>query len=301
MNTPKTDISGNGHRGKSLIFEHPPERLVSLVPSITESLFELGFGSSVVGITDYCVHPAEKLQGIARIGGPKTPRIADIMALKPELVAANMEENPIEAVEKLEEAGLKVWVTFPQTVRQSLDVLWLMVGLFQSRAAAVRLETLEFTVEWAESALEDLKPWRYFCPIWQDDITLENTGWLTINRQTYVNDVMRILGGQNVFADRDFDNPTSHLPPSPQPIRYPHVTETDILETSPDVIVLPSEPYAFGETDCKQLIELFPALPAVKNEHVYCIDGSLITWHGTRLARALRDLPHLFGDVNQVP
>jgi ABC-type Fe3+-hydroxamate transport system substrate-binding protein len=195
MNTSKDNLSGNGHHGKALIFERPPERVVSLVPSITESLFDLGFGSTVVGITDYCVHPAQAIQRLPRIGGPKTPRVADIVVLKPELVAANMEENPIEAVEALEAAGIKVWVTFPQTIRQSLDVLWLLVGLFHSRPAAIRLETLELTVEWAESALEDRKPWRYFCPIWQDEM-----GWMTINRDTYVNDVLRLMGGENVFA-----------------------------------------------------------------------------------------------------
>lgn len=296
MNPNSDNISGNGHKSKALIFEHPPQRVISLVPSITESFFDLGFGSAVVGVTEYCVHPATDLINIPRVGGPKTPDINAILALKPDLVAANMEENPISAVEELEDAGVKVWVTFPQTIRQALDVLWLLVGLFKSRPAALRLETLELTVEWAESALENRKPRRYFCPIWRDE-----TGWMTFNRQTYVNDVMRLLGGQNVFADRNYDNPTKIIPDPTQPIRYPHVTETDIIETAPDAIILPSEPYSFGETDCNQFIELIPAIPAVKNNYIQCIDGSLITWHGTRLARTLRDLPHLFGDVNQVP
>jgi ABC-type Fe3+-hydroxamate transport system substrate-binding protein len=288
-------ISGNGHRGKALIFERPPERVISLVPSITESLFDLGFGATVVGITNFCTQPAEAIKNLPRIGGPKTPQVDAILELKPDLVAANMEENPIEAVEELEAAGVKVWVTFPQTIRQSLDVLWLLVGSYQSRPAAIRLETLELTVEWAESALEDRKPWRYFCPIWQDE-----TGWMTINRQTYVNDVLRILGGQNVFSERNYHHLTN--PESPaisekieeQPIRYPRVIIADIRDTAPEVIILPSEPYAFGEDDRMRIQELFPDVPAVRNNRIYTIDGSLITWHGTRLARALRDLPHLF-------
>ena len=296
MNTPDNKISGNGHRGKALVFEHPPKRLVSLVPSITESLFELGFGSAVVGITDYCVYPTEKLQGITRIGGPKTPRIADILGLKPELVAANMEENPIEAVEELEEAGIRVWVTFPRTVRESLDVLWLMVGLFHSRSAAIRLETLEFTVEWAESALEDQTPWRYFCPIWQFE-----TGWMTINRETYVNDVLRLMGGENVFASRNYHNcpdagtnADKSLQDNDKPVRYPRVTLQDIQDAAPDVILLPSEPFAFGEAERSMFCEKLPEIPAVRSGRIHCIDGSLITWHGTRLARTLRELPSLF-------
>lgn len=297
MNHKPESIEGNGHRSKSLIYTHPPERVISLVPSITESLFDLGFGAAVVGITDYCIHPIEQLKNMPRVGGPKTPDTQAILALKPDLVAANMEENPLDIVEELEAAGVKVWVTFPKTIRQSLDVLWLLVGLFQSRPAAIRLETLELTVEWAESALEDRKSWRYFCPIWQDE-----TGWMTINSQTYVNDVLRIMGGQNVFADRNFHNPPGNeaatfvqpVTEGNQPIRYPHVTLMDILNAAPEVIILPSEPYAFGGSDLEQFNHLFPDIPAVQQGRIRCIDGSLITWHGTRLARALRELPYLF-------
>jgi iron complex transport system substrate-binding protein len=297
MNKLENEFSDNGHRGKALIFEQPPKRIVSLVPSLTESLFDLGFGPSVVGITDYCAYPAEALRNLPRVGGPKTPKVADILALKPELVAANMEENPLAAVEALEAEGIKVWVTFPKTVRQSLDVLWLLVGLFQSRSAAIRLETLEFTVEWAESALQDRKPWRYFCPIWQDE-----AGWMTINSNTYINDVLRLMGGENVFAKRDYHNrPVSNpMPGEPSldeanPIRYPWVTLPDIKDAAPDVIILPSEPYAFGQAEQQRLEELMPEVPGVRNGRIHCIDGSLVTWHGTRLARALRELPMLLG------
>jgi iron complex transport system substrate-binding protein len=295
MNSPLKTISGNGHRGKSLIFERPPERVVSLVPSITESIFELGFGSTVVGITDFCVHPATAIRGLPRIGGPKNPRVQEIIDLKPELVAANMEENPLPAVEALEAVGIKVWVTFPQTIRQSLDVLWLLVGLFQSRSAAIRLETLELTVEWAESALENRKPWRYFCPIWQDE-----QGWMTINHDTYVNDVLRLMGGENVFAGRNYHSytlennaPEEISPEGEKKVRYPRVTLTDIRDAAPDAIILPSEPYTFGDSERQQFKKLLPDIPAVRNGRIHCIDGSLITWHGTRLARALRELPTL--------
>jgi ABC-type Fe3+-hydroxamate transport system substrate-binding protein len=175
--------------------------------------------------------------------------------------------------------------------------LWLLVGLFKSRQAALRLETLELTVEWAESALEDRKPWHYFCPIWQDD-----TGWMTFNRQTYVNDVLRIMGGQNVFAERNFNNPPikdvepiQEAKAQNQSVRYPHVTLADIRETAPEVVILPSEPYAFGEADQQRFIDFLPDSPVARHRRVHCIDGSLITWHGTRLARALRELPHIFG------
>ena len=100
---------------RPLQFDHAPRRVVSLVPSLTESLFELGVGDTVVGVTDYCIHPAERLAGLPRLGGPKNPDIAAIAALQPDLVLANWEENTRQAVEALER-GVPVWVTLPLSV-----------------------------------------------------------------------------------------------------------------------------------------------------------------------------------------
>ena len=85
-------------------FLTPPKRIVSLVPSMTESLFDLGFGATVVGVTDYCIHPAEGLRGLPRLGGPKNPRLADLCALQPDLVIANPEENTRRAIEAAQKA-----------------------------------------------------------------------------------------------------------------------------------------------------------------------------------------------------
>jgi ABC-type Fe3+-hydroxamate transport system substrate-binding protein len=101
----------------------PPRRVVSLVPSMTESLFALGFGATVVGATDYCIHPAEQLEDMPRVGGPKNPDIDQVVALRPDLVFVNQEENTRQLVEALLEAGLQVWLTFPQTVDEAVDVL----------------------------------------------------------------------------------------------------------------------------------------------------------------------------------
>ena len=137
---------GNGHK-KALHFSSPPRRVVSLVPSLTESLFDLGFGDAVVGITDYCVHPAEKLEDIPRIGGPKNPRVEDIIRLHPDLVLANWEENTRQTVEALEQAGIPVWVTFPKSVRQSLDVLWALASISFITAAYWILQTVAEQVD----------------------------------------------------------------------------------------------------------------------------------------------------------
>jgi iron complex transport system substrate-binding protein len=296
--------SGNGHR-EALHFTQPPRQVVSLVPSLTESLFDLGFGDSVVAITDYCAHPAERLVGLPRIGGPKNPDVKQIIALQPDLILANQEENTPSAIRSLEEAGLKVWVTFPKTVRQAVDILWVLAGIYHSSTAAVRIETLEVTLDWTESALASRQTWRYFCPIWrQAEEEVQPEWWMTFNRQTYSHDVLRVVGGENIFAERQRRYPLAAdlgLAPADDPVtgdtRYPRVTCQEVLEGNPQVILLPSEPFGFGESDRQRCLEAFAETDAGRAQRVILLDGSYITWHGTRLARALSELPALLDEI----
>jgi ABC-type Fe3+-hydroxamate transport system substrate-binding protein len=289
--------SGNGHKS-AIHFQQPPRRVVSLVPSLTESMFDLGLGEFVVGITDYCVYPAEEVAKIPRLGGPKTPSLEAILALQPDLVMANQEENPKALVESLEAAGVKVWVTFPKTLRQALDVLWTIVGLYQSRGAAIRLETLELTLDWAEEAAKERSTWRYFCPIWQSLPEEQTQWWMTFNQDTYMHDLLRVVGGENVFAGRKRLYPLEADLGLAEPeqagerdTRYPRVTLAEILKADPEVILLPDEPFVFDANQRYRLEDLLARTQAVKNGRVFELEGSLLTWHGTRLARALRDLP----------
>lgn len=293
-------IEGNGKR-RALHFHHPPRRVVSLVPSLTESLFDLGFGHSVVGITDYCVHPAEQLKDLPRLGGPKNPRVEEILALEPELVLANQEENRPQVVEALEAAGIAVVVTFPKTVRQSLDVLWMLVGLYQSHSAAARLESLEFSLEWLQSAsFENIKR-RYFCPVWQDRTASGLHWWMTFNQNTYVHDLLNLAGGKNIFSERLRRYPLAADLGEGAPVdsedrdtRYPRVSLDEIIREDPEIIILPSEPFSFDETHKQAIVELMGNTAAVRTGRVSLVDGSLLTWHGTRLGKALQELPGLF-------
>src|SRR3990172_3057921 len=124
------------------------QRIISLVPSITESLFVLGLGDRVVGITDYCAHPADRLARLPRIGGTKNVRVAEVIALQPDLVIANREENTRADVEALQAAGIEVWVTFPETVRDAIDLLWEIVRRFDISKQGRRIAALETAFEW---------------------------------------------------------------------------------------------------------------------------------------------------------
>lgn len=283
----------------SLAFDHPPRRVVSLVPSLTESLFELELGE-VVGVTDYCLHPRDALAGIPRLGGTKNPRVEDILALKPDVVLASQEENTRSTVEALRAAGIPVWLSFPKNVQQAIDDLWYLAGLFQNPAAAIKLKTLAMAVDWARTASSGLVSERYFCPIWRHSGAQETEWWMTFNRDTYAHDLLSLFGCVNVFADRQRKYPlaadlnqASAEPAGDRDVRYPRLTADEIGQADPDLILLPSEPYPFTERDIEHMAALWPEMRAIRNRRVLLIDGTLITWPGTRLGKALRELPAL--------
>jgi ABC-type Fe3+-hydroxamate transport system substrate-binding protein len=274
-------------------------RVVSLVPSVTESLFDLGLGSRVVAVTDYCIHPAAKVAALPRIGGTKNVRVDEVVGFKPDLVIANQEENSRADVEALQAAGLPVWLTFPHTVAESIELLWDIVRRFDIVEQGHRLAALEKVYEWSAAASDNSLPVRTFCPIWRSH--QEGEWWMTANGDTYVSDIIRVCGGGNIFAERDRRYPlAADLDPA-QPTRtdsdsrdtrYPRVTLDEILAAQPEAILLPSEPYAFNDSDKAYWMQ-FTDLPAVKTNRVHLVDGSLLTWHGTRLAKALQELPAL--------
>ncbi|MGD8458664.1 MAG: helical backbone metal receptor [Anaerolineales bacterium] len=277
--------------------EQPPERVVSLVPSITESLFGLGFGSSVVGITDYCVHPKEKLGKVTRVGGPKDPDVFLIAELKPQLVFANQEENSPETIEALIDVGIKVWVSFPKNVDECLDELRNILAIYHTDKPALQIVTLQNAVDYARVASDNEPRVKYFCPIWHDVLD-ETLWWMTFNQSTYAHDVLSIVGGENVFAARERLYPIKAdlgvIQSEGQEkgdTRYPRVTVEEIIQAEPDVILLPEEPFKFTQ-EHKQIMERYLVeTPAVKNGRINFLDGSLITWHGTRLGKALQFLP----------
>lgn len=280
----------------------PPKRVVSLVPSMTESLFELNLGGRVVGITDYCVHPADQLGGLPRIGGTKNPDIAQIIALKPDLVIANQEENRKEDVEALQAAGIPVWVTFPKTVADVFNILWNTMYVFDETSMVPRVRLIEYTADWLGSMAQqredrgEVVP-KVFVPIWRDP-------YMTFNQDTYAHHLLMLCGAQNVFADRLRDFPLKADLGQGEPLaeddprrvgrdtRYPRITVDEIVAAQPDIVLLPSEPFVFGAEDAAFFASL--DIPAAKNRQIHLVDGSLLLWHGTRIARALDTLPALF-------
>lgn len=293
-------MSGGNGRSTLLVFTRAPERVVSLVPSMTETLLEFGVGHTLVGATDYCRLPEELAGRVTRVGGTRTADAAAICALAPEIVLANQEENEKDLVEALEAAGLKVWVTFPRSVRGAMDVMWQLAELFRIWDASPKLHVLEATLEWTMRASDEGKRPRVFCPIWQDRMPDGEPWWMTFGSGTYAHDVLQVCGAENAFADRQRSYPLEAdlgrgpaEEPGDRDRRYPRVGLPEVLRATPEVILLPDEPFHFDADHEAALREALAATPAVQAGRVHRVDGTLIAWHGTRLGRALVELPLL--------
>lgn len=276
-------------------------RLVSLVPSLTETVFDFGCGDQLVGRTSYCCFPVGRVEAVPVVGGPKDPDIGRILELKPDLVLASQEENRKADVDALQAAGVAVWAAAPVSVDEVIRMLWELSRVLGVPHLSQTVDVLERQFEWLLRATESAPRRRVFCPIWREpDAPQPVTWWMTINRHTYVHDVLRVFGLDNVFADRerryplaaDLD-PTQLARQAGGDTRYPRVSPAEVAAHAPDVIVLPGEPYRFTERD-REAFAAWPTLPAVRDGHVLLVDGSLLTWPGTRLSRALRDLPTVF-------
>ena len=255
-----------------LKFEKPPARLVSLVPSYTDSLYSLGMGQAIVGVTDYCPAAVGEIVQPARVGGPKTIRVEDVLKLQPDLVLANYEENTREAVEMLEANGVPVWVTFPRTVEETVGLLWGMVDLFRSQPASLSVKMLDSEADWARQVAIDTPRKRYFCPVWQDQTADGRLWWMTFNDDTYSGSVLGLVGGENIFAGRERRYPleadlgvAAAEEAGERDTRYPRVTVDEVLAGEPEIVLLPDEPYLFDGSAEAIICALLAETPAGKS------------------------------------
>jgi ABC-type Fe3+-hydroxamate transport system substrate-binding protein len=276
-----------------------PQRVVSLVPSMTLSLFDLNLGDRLIGITDYCTHPEDRVMNIPKVGGTKNPDLAKIIALQPDLILMNQEENRREDAEALRQAGIPLWITEPRTVQDAINVLWELMDIFDDASFSERVRIMEKTLDVVRLAMSNQPPIRTFAPIWRDP-------WMTFNQDTYMHDVLRIFGLQNVFAERERQFPLKADLGEAEPddnraaghdTRYPRISLDEIVVAQPELILLPDEPYLFQETDAEELYQL--DIPAAHLGHIYLIDGSLLSWHGTRFAFTLTELPPMIEEVHE--
>jgi iron complex transport system substrate-binding protein len=294
---PRRALHPTWARSRAELPEREFRRIVGLVPSLSESLVALGLGDRLGGVTAYCVEPPGAFEGIAKVGGTKDADVEVLLALRPDLVIANQEENTARVVERIVAAGVDVWVTYPRTVREGAELLRELatLGAAPDRERSVvapvfaELERAE-ALRMADRAAGRRLP-QVACLIWREP-------WMTVGPGTYIHDLIEQCGGENVFA-----KPVGGLEPGDPAVaerssrdgrrsgaerRYPIVERAAIERAAPDVILLPSEPYPFGEGDRSELLGL--ACPAAALARVHLIDGTLVSWYGPRIAEAIRVL-----------
>jgi ABC-type Fe3+-hydroxamate transport system substrate-binding protein len=255
-------------RGCALDLPRLPARVVSLVPSVTETLAAFGLGDRLVGVTDWCTDPPDRVARAARVGHVVAPDPARVSALRPDLIVANAEENRPQAIRKLEADGLPVYVSFPRSVHDAVEGMAALAKLTgTTEAAGPFLEDARSALVEArrEAARRPAVP--YVCAVWKQP-------WMTASDDTYLADLLRVTGGLNVFraAAR----------------RYPRTTRGAIVKRRPRLALLPTEPYAFSERDREEFQRAAPSIETV------LVDGKLLTWHGIRTAPALRAFARLF-------
>lgn len=227
----------------------PARRVISLVPSLTESI-AITRPDALVGATDWCTHPAGL--DVPRVRGTKNPDLAAVRALAPDLVLCNQEENRRVDVERLRAAGVPVWVTVIESVEQALG------SLRRLFAAGLGWPVPEWLVaaEAAWGAVPARPMRRVVVPIWRDP-------WMVVGARTFTGDLLARLGYANAFEGHGE--------------RYPHVTLEEITAAAPELVVLPDEPYRFTAADGP---EAFPGLSCA------LVEGRALTWYGPSLVTA---------------
>ncbi len=241
--------------GRVMDIPERPKRIVSLVPSQTELLADLGLEDEVVGITKFCVHPERWFRSKKRIGGTKTVHIEQVAALHPDLILANKEENVREQIEALQGIA-PVWVSDIQALDEALEMIRL-VGAISGKADEGKNIT-----ERIEAAFDALRApdasVKTAYAIWREP-------WMWAGGDTFIHDILRRCGLANVLAA---------VP------RYPELDLAALTALDPALVLLSSEPYPFREKHIAEVQELLP------RARVMLADGEMFSWYGSRLLGA---------------
>ncbi|SHM96223.1 ABC-type Fe3+-hydroxamate transport system, substrate-binding protein [Chitinophaga jiangningensis] len=239
---------------RTIILDKAPARIVSLVPSQTELLHSLGLDERVVGITKFCVHPAEWFRSKTRVGGTKNVHLDQVRALQPDLIIANKEENTRADIEALMKE-FPVWVSDIHSLEDALGMI-AGVGALTQRSAKAAAMIAEIEQDFA--ALQPLSGVRTAYFIWREP-------WMVAGNDTFIHQMLQRCGLTNVYG---------HVP------RYPDISLKQLATTDCELIFLSSEPYPFKEKHIAELQELIPAA------RIQLVDGEYFSWYGSRLKGA---------------
>lgn len=267
------DALGNTHQpaatGQAL-------RIVSLVPSITELLFDLGLGHSIAGRTTFCVHPSEQVETVPRIGGTKTVRLDRLFALDPTHVVVNIDENPKDVAERIASAGITVIVTHPNRPQDNLSLYRLLGEIFNKSAEAERLcSAFSSSLDRLTRARSDTRTQNVLYLIWREP-------WMTVGPDTYIARTLATVGWHQVEVPGDE--------------RYPSIEPSALKSIPVDRILLSSEPYPFKDKHRREIADLLGWRTSI-DAKVHLIDGEMLSWYGSRAIDGLSYLARFVARV----
>jgi ABC-type Fe3+-hydroxamate transport system substrate-binding protein len=247
-------------------FTQFPLRIVSLVPSQTELLFDLGLNEQVVGITKFCIHPANWFKTKTRVGGTKDINIAAIKKLNPTLIIANKEENVKEQIEELAK-DYPVWLTDVNNLDDALKMIE-AIGVLTNTQKNAHHITQKIITSFEQLAITKA-PLNTCYLIWQNP-------YMTVGGDTFIHDMLQKSGFNNLFANQQ---------------RYPEINISQLLIANCQLLLLSSEPYPFKQ---KHIDELQVQLPHTK---ILLVDGEMFSWYGSRLLKATEYFKELSASV----
>lgn len=238
-------------------------RIVSLCPSLTELVFDLGAGEELVGRTKFCVHPAKQVDGVEKVGGTKNPRVSRIIELAPDLVLMNEEENRMEDAEALRSAGIAVHSSLPRNAADTAGMVRsIATAIHRPDAGEAIAKEIELRAVRVSDAAQGQPPVSYAYLIWREP-------WMSVSDDTFVAGLLALAGGRNVFGSA--------------PERYPTIGLVALQGARPDVVFLSSEPFPFAERHAAEL----SAATGIPRDRIALVDGELLSWHGSRTPRGI--------------
>jgi ABC-type Fe3+-hydroxamate transport system substrate-binding protein len=241
--------------GRSITLDKTPQRIISLVPSQTELLYDLGLRDKVIGITKFCVHPKEWFHNKTKIGGTKQLRIDIIDQLQPDLIIANKEENLKEQIEELQK-NYPVWIS---DIHNLYDAAYMIRDIGGMTGKEEKATQIIEGIKNSFSQLNTTGPQLPSCYlIWREP-------YMTIGGDTFIHSMMEAAGFENIFRDR---------------ARYPEISIEELRMQHPQLILLSSEPFPFKQ---KHIDELQPQMPGIK---ILLVDGEMFSWYGSRLLKS---------------
>lgn len=254
------------HLGRSISIPETPQRIISLCPSITETLFDLGLEDRIVARTRYCIHPQEKVRDVSTVGGTKQVDYSKIQELNPDLIITEKEENPKEMVEQLA-AQYPVYVVNVENYDDALRMI-LDLGEITNRVDKASTLAAEIEHKFRGMQVEPYGSVAYF--IWRKP-------YMVAGRSTFINSILEKCGFTNAFLGlKD---------------RYPAISIEDLHSFKPDYVFLSSEPFPFAENHKEELLPFWP------NAKYHFVDGEIFSWYGSRMLKAPDYLNELLGKI----